>query len=280
MTKNQNLEDLLTFLEKNLKKVSTELEEAPTGTLVRVTDRGKVKYLKSDKVDDVYRRKHVDPDADIVKALARKEYLRIEKEILESDIALIRNIKTRYVEPAPENILNRVKKAYDKLPEKYFFMPLSRFSSSGERENKELLFQEQLIEWSRAEYEQSDYKPEKKIHITSEGVRVRSKSELIIAELLYIQDIPFRYEEMLTIANRKFAPDFTILREDGALVYWEHCGMPNNPAYMASHKDKLSKYEAAGIVPWKNLIITYDEPDGTLNIGIIESEIQNKIKRI
>lgn len=130
MTKNQNLEDLLTFLEKNLKKVSTELEEAPTGTLVRVTDRGKVKYLKSDKVDDGYRRKHVDPDADIVKALARKEYLRIEKEILESDIALIRNIKTRYVEPAPENILNRVKKAYDKLPEKYFFMPLSRFSSS------------------------------------------------------------------------------------------------------------------------------------------------------
>lgn len=215
-----------------------------------------------------------------MKALARKEYLRIEKELLESDIALIRNINRRYVEPTPENILNRVKKAYDKLPEKYFFMPLSRFSSSGERENKELLSQEQLIEWSRAEYEQSDYKPEKKIHITSEGVRVRSKSELIIAELLYIQDIPFRYEEMLTIANRKFAPDFTILREDGALVYWEHCGMPNNPAYMASHKDKLSKYEAAGIVPWKNLIITYDEPDGTLNIGIIESEIQNKIKRI
>lgn len=262
----QNLEDLLTFLEKNLKKVSTELEEAPTGTLVRVTDRGKVKYLKSDKVDDGYRRKHADPDADIVKALARKEYLRIEKELLESDIALIRNINRRYVEPTPENILNRVKKAYDKLPEKYFFMPLSRFSSSGERENKELLSRQQLVEWSRAEYEQSDYKPEKKIHITSEGVRVRSKSELIIAELLYIQDIPFRYEEMLTIANRKFAPDFTILREDGALVYWEHCGMPNNPAYMASHKDKLSKYEAAGIVPWKNLIITYDEPDGTLNI--------------
>lgn len=276
----QNLEDLLTFLEKNLKKVSTELEEAPTGTLVRVTDRGKVKYLKSDKVDDGYRRKHADPDADIVKALVRKEYLRIEKELLESDIALIRNINRRYVEPTPENILNRVKKAYDKLPEKYFFMPLSRFSSSGERENKELLSRQQLIEWSRAEYEQSDYKPEKKIHITSEGVRVRSKSELIIAELLYIQNVPFRYEEMLTIANRKFAPDFTILREDGALVYWEHCGMPNNPAYMASHKDKLSKYEAAGIVPWKNLIITYDEPDGTLNIGIIESEIQNKIKRI
>ena len=116
----QNLEDLLTFLEKNLKKVSTELEEAPTGTLVRVTDRGKVKYLKSDKVDDGYRRKHADPDADIVKALVRKEYLRIEKELLESDIALIRNINRRYVEPTPENILNRVKKAYDKYVMMHF----------------------------------------------------------------------------------------------------------------------------------------------------------------
>lgn len=89
----QNLEDLMTFLEKNLKKVSAELERTPAGTLMRVTEKGRVRYLNCNKDDGGYRRKHVDPDADIVKALARKEYLRIEKEILESDIALIRNIK-------------------------------------------------------------------------------------------------------------------------------------------------------------------------------------------
>jgi len=40
---------------------------------------------------------------------------------------------------------------------------------------------------------------------------------------------------------------------------------------------KLKYYGAAGTVPWKNLIFTYCEPDGTINMEIIKSEIQNKI---
>ena len=35
-------------------------------------------------------------------------------------------------------------------------------------------------------------------------------------------------------------------------------------------------YESVGVVPWKNLIVTYDDEDGNINVGIIESEIKNK----
>lgn len=113
--------------------------------------------------------------------------------------------------------------------------------------------------------------------MTSMGIKVRFKSELIIAERLYEKDIFFRYEQILTIGYKKFAPDFTIKRHDGKIIYWEHCGLTDDRRYMAHHMKKLESYYEAGIVPWKNLIVTCDDDDGALNIEIIKSEIRNKL---
>ncbi len=55
--------------------------------------------------------------------------------------------------------------------------------------------------------------------------------------------------------------------------------MTNNDKYLKAHKRKLEIYERAGIVPWQNLIITYDDEYGILNLAIVESEIINKIKK-
>ena len=30
-------------------------------------------------------------------------------------------------------------------------------------------------------------------------------------------------------------------------------------------------------MPWRNLIVTYDEYDGGINLAVIESEIRNKL---
>jgi hypothetical protein len=43
------------------------------------------------------------------------------------------------------------------------------------------------------------------------------------------------------------------------------------------NKWKRSVYEQMGIVPWNNLIITYDTEDGGLSSGIIDAEIHNKL---
>ena len=53
--------------------------------------------------------------------------------------------------------------------------------------------------------------------------------------------------------------------------------MPGNEKYMKHHKSKLDIYESLGIVPWDNLIVTYDSKDGNLDLRIIESEINNKL---
>ncbi len=107
---------------------------------------------------------------------------------------------------------------------------------------------------------------------------MRSKSELAISEAFYKYEVPFRYEQLLEIGAYKAAPDFMPRnKRTGEQFYWEHCGMPENEEYMKHHKWKMNLYESVGIVPWKNLIVSYDGADGTLNIAEIESVIRNRL---
>lgn len=265
----ESLEDLLTFLEKKIENVSAELSCAPPGTLMLITEGGRQHYVNRYEEEGVFHRRRLAPGDPLLRQLARKEFLRQELMLLKEDAAAVRACCRRYEEPSAASVLARLKKAYAKLPERYFFTPLGAEDKTAGSEAMRRFMQNK--------YEQSSYKPEKKIHITSRGLRVRSKSELLIAEAFYSHDVAFHYEEVLLLGERRFAPDFTIMRADGRLVYWEHCGLPDNEAYMAAHREKLKHYEAAGIVPWKNFIVTYDEADGTLNLRIIESEIENKI---
>lgn len=65
------------------------------------------------------------------------------------------------------------------------------------------------------------------------GERVRSKSEVIIADMLNRKGISYRYEYPVYLKNvGQIYPDFTVLdairrRE----IYWEHLGMMDDPDY-------------------------------------------------
>jgi len=90
----------------------------------------------------------------------------------------------------------------------------------------------------------SDWYQSGKIHEALSGDMVRSKSEVIIANLLHQAGIPFTYEEPLYAEDGTFfLPDFT-LRIGGEKYYWEHWGMLSNEGY-AAHRDlKKEWYEA------------------------------------
>ena len=52
------------------------------------------------------------------------------------------------------------------------------------------------------------------------GEKVRSKSEVNIANMLHEKGIPYRYEEELQLRNGKIvSPDFTIFVKNGESVY-------------------------------------------------------------
>lgn len=133
------------------------------------------------------------------------------------------------------------------------------------------------IEWEREEYETNSYRPDDRIHTTQGGRKVRSKSEALIAGLLETHGIPFRYEARLDLADRYIFPDFTVRRpRDGAIFYWEHFGMTDDPNYADATSAKLEAYRENGLHPWNQLITTYDHANGSFDSQCIDALIRYK----
>ncbi len=123
--------------------------------------------------------------------------------------------------------------------------------------------------WRSARYYRAKT-TDKHIHETLAKDKVRSKSEVLIADRLFNAGIPYRYEEKLVLEEdvlgpeslQTYYPDFTILKKSTReIVYWEHLGKMGDPAYCRDNLAKLHVYMRHGIVQGKNLIITYESSD-------------------
>ncbi|HGY9579727.1 TPA: ATP-dependent RecD-like DNA helicase [Vibrio harveyi] len=120
---------------------------------------------------------------------------------------------------------------------------------------------------------QKRYFEEKLIHKTIRGEMVRSKSEVIVANILAMMNIEYFYEKPLNVRGKTYIPDFT-LRHQGRIAYLEHLGMLNDKAYEYNWNKKKENYESAEISEvLGNLIITEDGLNGSLDAKSIESKI-------
>ena len=83
----------------------------------------------------------------------------------------------------------------------------------------------------------------KRIHKTRSGDLARSKSEVIVANILFDDHIPFEYEKMLYAPDGScFLPDFTI-NWKGIEYYWEHLGLLDKENYSRGWTVKKQWYE-------------------------------------
>lgn len=128
------------------------------------------------------------------------------------------------------------------------------------------------------------YLEEGLIHRTVRGERVRSKSEVIIADRLDAHGLDYEYEAEL-INNEdgsRRLPDFTIYdAELGQKVFWEHLGMFQDPAYRQRWERKLEWYRKQDILeaeygggPAGTLVITYDDEQGGIDAQAIDQIIR------
>lgn len=115
--------------------------------------------------------------------------------------------------------------------------------------------------------------------MTSSGFAVRSKTELMIAEMLNFAGISFTYEKPLRLKTPEgmyvtVHPDFTFRDRYGGYVYWEHFGMLGDRRYREKTMNKLTTYIENGIVPSINLVMTAETLDGALDAGTITRTIE------
>lgn len=99
------------------------------------------------------------------------------------------------------------------------------------------------------------------IHRTEKGHLVRSKSELVIANMLFQLGIPYEYERVCegTAAPGRLRPDFSFVTADGDLIIWEHLGMLSRPDYKRGWDWKREWYAHNGFVEGKTLFISTED---------------------
>lgn len=119
--------------------------------------------------------------------------------------------------------------------------------------------------------------PEALIHRTRKGVAVRSKSEVVVADILESLEISYQYEQPLSSRSdsKDFRlPDFTVSYE-GDTYYWEHLGMLSVPSYREAWARKQEWYENNRF--GDRLIVSEDGPDGSIDAAKIEQIARKRI---
>ncbi len=158
--------------------------------------------------------------------------------------------------------------------------------------------------WQKVSWTGRPFSPDAPLLYTARGERVRSKSEVIIADTLFRHKIPYRYEFPLTLQRSSEVPfhsDFDKLNHHtsdsgshttsiGTVTlhpdflcmntrtrsefYWEHFGLMDDPDYSKNTAGKLRLYTENGILPGRNLIITMETQTEPPSIKALEKLIE------
>lgn len=113
--------------------------------------------------------------------------------------------------------------------------------------------------------------------LTDHGEQVRSKSELIIANMLAKENIPYRYEYPVQLKGMGVVyPDFTVLnvRLRKELI-WEHMGMADDPDYVEKAIRKIAAYNMNGYFEGDQIIFTYETRNTPIHIRQIREIIHH-----
>lgn len=162
-----------------------------------------------------------------------------------------------------------VEDAYDKLPSgrkalvNPVYIPEDEFVSAWESAKYEGL--------GFAEDDSSDY-------YTDKNERVRSKSELLIADLLNKYGVPYRYEYPMRVGYAVRYPDFYVLNKRTREEFvWEHLGMMDDANYLAKNMNKLNEYLKAGYVIGDKLLLTMESRNVPISISGVKALIEKKL---
>lgn len=248
--------------EEMRRNIDMQLEQCPEGSLTCQTKGEKVYYYHQIKGITAYIKRK---EKKLAEQLAQKQYLEDIRNKLDEQIQVLTHFNTVYDETALEQI-------YENLPE----------------ERKQLVtpivhgVKEKLEAWNKETYKPYEAYSEYKIYETERGEMVRSKSEVIIANLLYKnrKDLDYKYERPLILKEKNgkeitIHPDFTIInRHTGNIYYYEHVGKLDEARYAIDFTKKMELYTMNNIMQGKELLLTYETAGVPLSIRCVRKIIE------
>lgn len=246
------------LLDRQIKELETKLRKAPDGELKCARNgRGVKWYFYKGTSRRVYLPKQ---KRSLAEKLALKKYYLTSLEAARKKKIALDNCICAYAESGnlTESLISPASGYKDLL-----LPQISKLSGHA-------------AEWAQEPYEKNEGHPENLKFQTKKGDLVRSKSEVFIADSLYLRKIPYRYEAKLDLGEYGvFYPDFLVFHPRLLkLYYWEHFGMMDDEDYSHKAYRKLEIYTNNGIVPMDNLIVTFETRNNPLDPGTVEKIIR------
>lgn len=244
------------------------LKKAPEGRLEIATMRGFPHFYQvtARSNDSATQKTYLnEKKAGLVKALAQKAYDQRIIKVAEQELKAWDMLAKYFPDLTVEEVFQTLSPARQKL--------VTPIIPSDEEYRKQ---------WEAVTYEPGWFKEGAPVYITDRGERVRSKSEQLIANLLYRLHIPYRYEYPIGVIvngrKRIWRPDFTILDvKHRRELYLEHFGKlddqeePENYARNAFGKIKI--YEENGMFEGGCMIFSFETSKAPLDISYLEMKL-------
>ena len=130
-------------------------------------------------------------------------------------------------------------------------------------------------QWETIRYEGKAFDLDDPEIYTERGERVRSKSEKMIADKLYMLGIPYRYEFPVKLKGYGIVyPDFLLLNKRTREEYLlEHFGMIDKPDYANKVTRKIHLYANSGYILGKNLLLSWETSDTPMDMRTVEKMV-------
>lgn len=131
---------------------------------------------------------------------------------------------------------------------------------------------EYIKQWEAVSYDRKSFREGAPEYYTDKGERVRSKTEIIIANMLKKHNIPYRYEcPMYLKGYGTIHPDFTVLNmKERKEMYLEHMGMMDDEEYREEALRRINAYEQNGIFPGDRLVLTHETRNNPVSSLLLE----------
>ena len=272
------IENRIQELEKALKQKQIALKHAPEGNVRIVKNKGSFQFYLRESKSDLQGKYLPRSQEKFALALIQKDYDQKAAAALFNELKYLKKLLQNYNK-------NSVAAAYENLTKtrQSLIEPLT-------------LSETQYAEkWLSVEYKHKGYDSQHTPLFTDNNERVRSKSEVLIANALKSNGVPYRYEFPVVInktgktsTNSKyyddsdlctFYPDFYCLNLRTRQEFiWEHFGLMNDSDYASQASEKIMLYHANGYYPGINLIITMETLLSPLSSKAINRIIETYLK--
>ena len=239
-----NMQSRARDLEELISIKESSISNAPEGKIRISSGKGKSYYYYSENNAKGTRGKYLKKGyRDIAVPIAQRDYDERVVRSAKDELKTLNILIKKYERGTCEDIYEKLS-----LPRRELITPFR------------IPDEEYAKEWLAKPYEGLGFDEGAPEYYSGNGLRVRSKNEIMTANRIDEWHVPYKFECPLRLKGHGIVyPDFTLLNVRTRIVYYlEIMGKMTETEYAEDNIKKMQAYHRNGIVQGKNLILLFD----------------------